>query len=264
MRAPYDYSLCPYNDLDAVEAALAQHGSDTACVLVEPMLGSGGCIPGDEAFLAGLRSLCTEHGVLLIFDEVMTSRMSLGGAQAVFGVTPDLTTLGKYLGGGMTFGAFGGSEGIMSAFDQDAGGRLTHPGTFNNNVMTMAAGVAAAEQILTAEALEELFATGEELRVAADRILAPVGMGVTGMGSLMNIHPARGPLRRPGDLGPVEPVLIELLFHELLERGFYIAARGFVALSLAITGDDRAEFLTALADSVSTLVDKGVLATRVV
>lgn len=259
LRAPYDYSLCQFNDLSSVERALADHGSDTACVLVEPMMGSGGCIPGDVPFLRGLRELCDNHGVLLIFDEVMTSRMSLGGAQAMLGVTPDLTTLGKYLGGGMTFGAFGGSEAILSAFDQSAGGQLTHPGTFNNNVMSMAAGVAASEQILTSEALDGLYRAGEELRTAADAILKPVGMSVTGMGSLMTIQPARGAIHRPSDLGNTDARLLPLLFHGLLEQGYYVAVRGFIALSLALENDDRIGFLAALSAVVDDLVSTGVL-----
>lgn len=262
LRAPYDYSLCPFNDLDAVAEELTKHGHNTACVLVEPMMGSGGCIPGSPEFLHGLRRLCDEHGVLLIFDEVMTSRMSLGGVQAMLDVTPDLTTLGKYLGGGMTFGAFGGAESILSAFDQDSGGQLTHPGTFNNNVMTMAAGVAASEQILTAERLDRLFTAGEQLRDEIDRILQPVSMSTTGMGSLMTIHPARGTLNRPSDLGETDGRLLPLLFHGLLEQGFYMALRGFVALSLVITDTDRVGFVSALNTVVDDLVAEGVVTPR--
>ncbi len=260
LRAPYDYSLCPYNDLEAVAAALAEHGADTACVLVEPMMGSGGCIPASPEFLRGLRSLCDEHGVLLIFDEVMTSRMSLGGVQAMVDVKPDLTTLGKYLGGGMTFGAFGGAESILGAFDHTSGGQLTHPGTFNNNVMTMAAGVAASEQILTSERLDRLFAIGEAFRTEIDQILAPVAMSATGMGSLMTVHPARGTISRPSDLGQTDARLLPLMFHGLLEHGFYIALRGFIALSLVVTDVDRSGFAVALRSVVDGLVADGVIA----
>ena len=106
--------------------------------------------PGDAAFLSALRARCDASGALLVFDEVMTSRMSVGGVQAGSGVIPDLTTLGKYLAGGMTFGAFGGGADIMAAFDPARGGTLTHGGTFNNNVVTMAAGAAALTELLTA------------------------------------------------------------------------------------------------------------------
>src|SRR5262249_34833439 len=121
LRLPFDYLVLPFNDVAAAEAAFADHGAAIACVLVEPMQGSGGCIPGDPAFLAALRELTAASGALLIFDEVMTSRLSVGGAQAVLGITPDMTTLGKYLGGGLSFGAFGGRADVMAAFDPARG-----------------------------------------------------------------------------------------------------------------------------------------------
>jgi glutamate-1-semialdehyde 2,1-aminomutase len=108
LNVPHDFLMVPFNDVHAVEAAFAERGASIACVVVEPVQGSGGCIPAEPGFLEALRSLCTEHGSVLIFDEVMTSRLHPGGAQARFGVLPDMTTLGKYLAGGMTFGAFGG------------------------------------------------------------------------------------------------------------------------------------------------------------
>ena len=145
MRIPFDYAVLPYNDAAAAEAEFAARGADIACVLVEPMLGSGGCIPGDPAFLAALRRLTADAGAVLIFDEVMTSRLALGGAQELLGITPDMTTLGKYLAGGLSFGAFGGRADLMAAFDPARGGGLTHGGTFNNNAFTMAVGAAAAD-----------------------------------------------------------------------------------------------------------------------
>ncbi|HTH04292.1 MAG TPA: aminotransferase class III-fold pyridoxal phosphate-dependent enzyme, partial [Ilumatobacteraceae bacterium] len=133
LLAPFDFRRITYNDVDALPDAI----DDTvAAVLVEPMMGSAGCIPATSAFLGALRSRCDAAGALLIFDEVMTSRMSAGGAQARSGLIPDLTTLGKYLAGGMTFGAFGGRADVMAAFDPARGGTLTHGGTFNNNVVT--------------------------------------------------------------------------------------------------------------------------------
>lgn len=259
LQAPFDYVRCRYNDLGSVADVLQDQGDDVACLLVEPMMGSGGCIPSNPGFLAGLRDLCDQHGVLLIFDEVMTSRMSTGGAQHRLGVTPHLTTLGKYLGGGMTFGAFGGSADTMGAFDPARGGGLTHGGTFNNNAMTMTAGVAAIEQILTGTALEDLFERGEALRHRIDPILASGGMSATGWGSLIGLHPVPGPVTSPGDLVDSDPRRTELLFHELLERGVYIAPRGFIALSLAVTDDDLDRFVEAITDSVASLLRRGAL-----
>jgi len=135
---PFDFLVLPYNDEAAARAAFAREGPDIAAVLVEPMLGASGCIPGRPAFLQALRTLATEAGALLIVDEVMTSRLAPHGLAAQHGLRPDLTTLGKYIGGGMPFGAFGGRADIMALFDPRSG-PLAHSGTFNNNVVTMAA-----------------------------------------------------------------------------------------------------------------------------
>lgn len=259
IQAPYDYVHCTYNDEESVAAALAEHGSDVAALLVEPMMGAGGCIPAKTPFLESLRTLCDAHGVMLIFDEVMTSRMSSGGAQLRLRIRPDLTTLGKYLGGGITFGAFGGSADSMAAFDPKRGGTLSHGGTFNNNVFTMTAGAAAVEELLTAKALDDLFDDGERFRRRVSDTLSPAGMSATGWGSLMSIHSGVGEITQPTDLIGMDPRVGELLFHAMLERGFYMARRGFVALSLAVTDTHQDEFLAALADSLVEMVDGGVL-----
>ena len=140
------------------------------------MMGGAGCIPATREFLAALRRLsATRTGALLVFDEVMTSRMSAGGVQARLGITPDLTTLGKYLAGGMTFGAFGGRrrrDGRRST--RRRCGELTHGGTFNNNVVTMAAGAAATGELLTPEVLDALYARGERLQERIAAVLAGV------------------------------------------------------------------------------------------
>ena len=128
------------------------------------MLGGGGCIPAEPGFLQALRDATHRHGIVLIFDEVMTSRLSPGGLQAVVGVAPDLTTLGKYVGGGMSFGAFGGHAEAMARFDPRRPDALPHAGTFNNNVLTMAAGLAALTEVYTPAAAAALNARGEALR----------------------------------------------------------------------------------------------------
>jgi glutamate-1-semialdehyde 2,1-aminomutase len=255
LRAPFTFDVAAYNDVSSVDAAFATHGDEIACVLVEPMMGAAGCIPGADGFLDGLRRRCDDHGTLLVFDEVMTSRMAHGGAQQRLGVMPDITTLGKYLAGGMTFGAFGGRADLMAAFDPARGGTLSHGGTFNNNVVSMAGGVAALTEELTAQRLDELFDRGEWLRGAIDARVAASGlpMCVTGWGSMLTIHTVAGPVRSPADLRHADVELKELLFHELLDRGVYVAPRGFVALSLAVTDDDVAEFVGALEGALSAM-----------
>ncbi|MEK7697525.1 MAG: glutamate-1-semialdehyde 2,1-aminomutase, partial [Pseudomonadota bacterium] len=130
-----------YNNLEPVRAAFKTHGQEIACVIVEPVAGNMNCVPPLPGFLAGLRALCTEHGALLIFDEVMTGfRVGLGGAQALYGVKPDLTTLGKVIGGGLPVGAFGGRAEIMDRLTPD--GPVFHAGTLSGNPVAMACGLA--------------------------------------------------------------------------------------------------------------------------
>ena len=252
LLAPFDFRRIRYNQLDSAESLI---DDSVAAVLIEPMMGGAGCIPATREFLAGLRAECDRTGALLIFDEVMTSRMSSGGAQLRHGVTPDLTTLGKYLAGGMTFGAFGGRADIMAAFDPARGGTLTHGGTFNNNVITMAGGVAALGELLTAGTLDALYERGERLRQRVADVLdaSPLPLCVAGMGSMLTIHTVPGPVITPGDLLAADTVLKELLFHEMLARRIYLAGRGFVALSLAIGDAECEEFIEALTESVRAI-----------
>ncbi len=243
LRVPFDFTVLPYNDVAAVEAELARHGDRIAGVLVEPMLGAGGCIPAAPDFLATLRVLTRRHGALLIMDEVMTSRLAVGGAQATYGVRADLTVLGKYFGGGLSFGAFGGPREVMAAYDPAYGG-LTHGGTFNNNAFTMAVGPVVAA-LLDADTLAGLNARGDRLRERLSQALAPVGFSVTGVGSMMTIHPTPGPVTRWSDVADVDPRWRRLLWHDLLARGYYVAERGYLALSLAVTDAELDGFVEA-------------------
>jgi len=197
-----------------------------------------------------LRWACTEHNVILIFDEVMTSRLSTGGYQSMVGVTPDMTTLGKYIGGGMSFGAFGGKRALMEMYDPRRADALPHAGTFNNNVLTMHAGVAGLEEVFTAETADRLFNRGEALRARLDAAAAERDAPVrwTGLGSLMAPHFVRGPVRRPADVANADPRLRELLFLDMLERGFYLARRGMVALSLEVGAAELDGFAAAFTD----------------
>ena len=142
MTAPFPFILAQYNDLEGTAALIARHRDELAAVLIEPMIGSGGGISADREFLAMLREETQRHGIVLIFDEVMTSRLSPGGLQEKLGILPDMTSFGKYLGGGLSFGAFGGADAIMRRFDPSETDSFVHSGTYNNNTLTMAAGVA--------------------------------------------------------------------------------------------------------------------------
>jgi glutamate-1-semialdehyde 2,1-aminomutase len=251
VNAPYDVVLAEYNDADGANALVRKHASTLACVLVEPMLGSGGCIPGDPEFLGVLRESTREAGALLIFDEVMTSRTGSGGLQGRLKITPDLTTLGKYIGGGSSFGAFGGRADVMAQFDPSRPGALPHAGTFNNNVASMAAGQAGLTQVYTPEVAEWHTDRGDELREELGRAFRAAGapFQATGVGSLLAVHAlagGSGPVRSPRDLAHSDPRLLELFFLDLLDLGFYIAPRGYMALSLALTSEQLADFVRAV------------------
>lgn len=252
VNVPHRWSIARFNDLSSCERLIADIGNDIGCVVVEPMQGSSGCIPADPGFLDGLRELCDRRGAVLVFDEVMTSRLSPGGMQSLTGVTPDMTTLGKYLAGGMTFGAFGGSREMMAAFDQAAGGSLAHAGTFNNNVVSMAAGVAALGDVLDDDRLGVVNARGDRLRIGLNEVLGPIGMCATGVGSILTVHPLPGPVRSVDDLVAGDERLRELWFFASLAAGFYVARRGFIALSLEITEDDVDRYLAAMSEWTRT------------
>jgi glutamate-1-semialdehyde 2,1-aminomutase len=245
VNVPHRWIIGTYNDLAGTERLIQQHAGELATILVEPMLGSGGCVPADPAFLRLLRDAADRTGAVLIFDEVMTSRMSAGGMQHRLGITPDLTTLGKYLGGGMTFGAFGGRRDLMSRYDPGGPQALPHPGTFNNNVLSMAAGRAGLSRLFTAEASDALYQRGERLRAELNALSSQAGAKLrwTGLGSLLTAHFQAQPIRSAADIQP-QAELRELFHLDLLDRGCYLARRGLVALSLEI-GDDECRLFRA-------------------
>ena len=163
VNIPHDWVLGTYNDIRRTESVLsAIPPASLAAIIVEPMLGSGGAIPGSSDFLHFLRSYATSCGALLIFDEVMTSRLSFKGLCHRLGIRPDLMTLGKWVGGGMSFGAFGGRRDIMAMFNP-RNGSLAHAGTFNNNVISMAAGCAGCG-VMDVQTTDRLNDLGEQMK----------------------------------------------------------------------------------------------------
>ena len=212
------------------------------------MLGGGGCIAAEDAFLHGLRELADETGAVLIFDEVMTSRLAPGGLQELTGVTPDLTTLGKYVGGGMSFGAFGGRAELMAIFDPRRSDAVPHAGTFNNNTLTMSAGIAALSEIYTPDVARSHNARGDALRQALQEAAGDLPIQVTGRGSMMAFHFMAAPPRNAEEAAAGNQALKELLFLDLLDRGYYIARRGMVALSLMVGAAEAEGFVAAFAD----------------
>lgn len=248
INAPYDFVVAPYNDTARTVALIREHAASLACVLVEAMLGSGGCIPAEPAFLQAIRDETRQAGALMVLDEVMTSRFGRSGAQGLYGLTPDLVSLGKWIGGGMSFGAFGGRADILEIYNPTRPGAMPHAGTFNNNVLSMSAGIAAMTQVFPADVAEAHHARGDRLRERLNALFRDrdLPLQVTGLGSLMTLHAMRGSVRCAEDLAASSDAIKELLFLDLLERGFYIARRGFIALTLAITDAEVDRFVATL------------------
>ena len=254
VNGPFDFVIAPYNDEAATRKLIHEHAKDLAVVAIEPMQGGGGCIAADTSFLKMLREETQKAGALLLFDEVMTSRLSPGGIQDKLGIMPDLTSLGKYIGGGMSFGAFGGRADIMSRFDPRRADALPHAGTFNNNILTMSAGVVGMEQIYTAEAAVKLNAFGDKLRARLNAITRDKGLAMqfTGIGSMMTVHFVKGEIKSSKDAKKGSKDLGELFFLDLLARGIYIARRGMMALSLPITEADADQLVAAVEEFVAS------------
>lgn len=241
INVPFPSVLAPYNDLPETLKLIDANAQRLAAVIIEPMMGGGGCIAADRDFLAGLRAACDRHKIVLIFDEVMTSRLSPGGLQKVHGITPDLTSFGKYIGGGLPTGAFGGRAEIMAMFDPRKPDAVAHAGTFNNNVLTMAAGVAGLTKVYTADEAVRLNKAGDALRERLNGLIKKRGAKaiVTGIGSMMTVHPGiAGPVRSPADVAAVPQGLRDLFHYDMLARGIHVARRGMINLSVPMVQDD--------------------------
>lgn len=254
LNPPFQWIVGEYNDEAAAARLVREHAHELAAVIVEPLQGAAGVIPGDPDFLRALRETTAAHGVLLIFDEVMTARLSVGGMQQLLGIDPDLTTLAKFVGGGLSFGAFGGRADLMNRFDPSRPDALQHGGTFNNDVLTMAAGAAGLTRVLTEAEITRLNGLGDRLR---DRLNAfAVERGIefcaTGYGSLVGIHPTHGPVRNEHD-APESAELRGLLHLHMLERGFSYGRRGFVALSLPLAEPEIDGFAAAVEEFLATV-----------
>jgi len=247
VNVPHEFLLADYNQLSSVQALFDAHPGQIAAILVEPMQGAGGCIVGQPDFLAGLRTLTRLHGAVLIFDEVMTSRLSSGGLQHTLGIQADLTTLGKYMGGGLPFGAFGGRQDIMAQFDPRNAAATPHAGTFNNNVLSMAAGFAGLSQLYDEPAIDQLNALGDDLRGQLNALCRAhrLALQFTGAGSIMNLQAGTHAIRSINDLVSEHHLVKDLFFFHMLAHGIYLARRGLVVLSLPITDTHIQQFLCA-------------------
>jgi glutamate-1-semialdehyde 2,1-aminomutase len=254
LNPPFTWVVGEYNNAAEAARLVEEHAHELAAVIVEPLQGAAGVIPGDPAFLRTLREATAAHDLLLVFDEVMTARLSPGGMQQLLGIEPDLTTLAKFVGGGLSFGAFGGRAELMRRFDPSRPDALQHGGTFNNDVLTMAAGAAGLTQVLTEAEVSRLNDLGDRLR---DRLNAfsterELTFCATGYGSLVGLHFTLGPVRNEGEV-PESAELRALLHLHMLERGFSYGRRGFIALSLPLGEADVDGFAAAVEEFLLTV-----------
>ena len=243
----------PFNDLDAVEGALAQH--EVAAVIVEPVVGNAGFIPPDPQFLPGLRALTERAGALLVFDEVMTGfRIAYGGARERFGVVPDLTTLGKVIGGGLPVAAYGGRRELMESVAPS--GPVYQAGTLSGNPLAMAAGIATL-QALTPELHDHLTMRTRTLVRGLVESAARHGVPVTAdsAGSMWGFFFRTEPVRTYADARTANVDMFRRFFHAALERGVYLAPSAFEAafMSAAHSESDIASALERLDDAMGQL-----------
>ena len=254
-NAPYEFVVAPYNDLAASAALIDEHADGLAAVLVEPMLGSGGCIPATPEFLGGVFEAARSVGAVCIADEVMTSRHGRAGLAALLGASPDIRTFGKYIGGGFSFGAFGGAAELLDQFDGSQPGSIPHAGTFNNNVATMAAGCVVLGELYTADTAEAHTARGERFRAGVADVIGRhrLPASVSGYGSMLALHALPAAPADGAESARRDPALQELLFLGLFERGIYTAPRGMVNLSLPLTDAQLDAALAALDETLAEL-----------
>jgi glutamate-1-semialdehyde 2,1-aminomutase len=258
-----DVVTIPFNDIEGAVSLIRAHGPELAAVLVDPMPNRAGLAPADKAYLRALREATAKVGALLIFDEVITFRLGYNGAQGLFDIDPDLTTLGKIMGGGFPVGAIGGKRAVMAVFDPSHGKpALPHGGTFSANPVTMHAGIAAME-LLDHTAFARLAAIGDTMRNGINesfRRHRTPGCAV-GLGSLLKVHFTDRPIRdyRSAHATPAEAAKLARFNLSLINRGVLAAGYGLMALSTPMTDDDVAEVIAACDGAIADIAldDRG-------
>lgn len=243
-----DVVVLPFNEADAATRLIEQHGEHLAAVIVEPVMGSAGMIPAEQGYLEALREVTEQLGILLILDEVISFRVAYGGAEEHYGIIPDLTCLGKLIGGGFPLGVFGGRGDVMAMFDPSRGRpQIPHPGSYNANPVSLVAGAATLE-VLTNEAIRLLNLRGESLRSRIRAAFEDAGIPaqVTGLGSLFAMHLTSRPVRSYRDTMGANADLRHRVFLGLFKEGVLLDPRGVGCLSMAIGETEIERFDGAL------------------
>lgn len=252
-----DTVICPYNEPDLARALINEHANDLAAVIVEPILGSMGMIPATTEFLQALRDETTRNDIILIFDEVIALRQSGGGEQERHGVIPDLTCMGKIIGGGLPVGGIGGNKDLMQVFNPDAKDTVMHASTFSGNAMTMAAGLASMSNFTGEDSLR-INALGDRLRNGFNGILNQHGIKgqAVGSGSLSNIILSSDPIHDARDAlqGMTAAGQIGALLHlGMLRNGVVSASRLMYCISTAMDEKHVDQAVTALSETLGEL-----------
>lgn len=245
--------VAQYNDVPSVERLFDEYAGQIACVIVEPVAGNMGVVPPAQGFLAALKRITSGNNALLIFDEVITGfRVSYGGAQALYGVTPDITCLGKVIGGGLPVGAYGGRREIMEVVAPL--GPMYQAGTLSGNPLAVAAGIAALKALQQPGTYQRLERTGALLAAGLAEAAreAKVPATVNRVGSLLTAFFCAGPVASYADVQRADTRAYGRYFHAMLERGIYLAPSQFEAafVSLAHTEEDIRQTLTAAREAL--------------
>ncbi|MDF7811086.1 glutamate-1-semialdehyde 2,1-aminomutase [Hymenobacter sp. YC55] len=249
-----DTLTVPYNDLEAVEQIIVANEGQVAALILEPVVGNMGLVAPQEGYLQGLRDLCTQHGIVFIFDEVMTGfRLAPGGAQELYGITPDMTTLGKIIGGGMPVGAYGGRQDIMD--NVAPAGKVYQAGTLSGNPIATAAGIAQLTYLQQhPELYDELNRVTTRLADGTRQIAADLGLNYTvnQVGSMFSVFFTDKPVNNLADAKHSDTEAFGRYFRAMLQRGIYLAPAQYEALfvSTAITDDLVEVYLTACRESM--------------
>ena len=249
-----DVLVVPFNDIERTKAVIEDNHDDVACLIIEPVMGSAGQIEPEIEYLKFLREITEKYGIVFIFDEVVTGRLSTGGAQLHYGITPDLTTMGKIIGGGTPIGAFGGREEIMKIYDPREK-MMYHSGTFNGNAIGMAAGLATMKAYDEA-AVDHVNSLGLMLKNGIKDVYAKLGldMQVLGAGSIINTIFSNKPIRQYRDVAGSHEELNRMLFLSLLTKGVFNAERGMFCTSTPMTEEDIRFALSKIEEALSEML----------
>jgi len=224
-----------YNDLEAVERVMAAEGIEVAAIILEPVLGAGGGINPPNSYLQGIRRLADTYGSLLIFDEVISFRLSMGGRQLLAGVKPDLTVFGKIIGGGIPIGALGGNAAIMRLFDPRVQGNINQSGTFTGNALAMASGIASLK-LITQPELDRIAGLAEKLSRIINRKITKLGINASALaiGSMLVMYGTREKVSNSREAVSAlmnNKDFLHFLFLEMLNRGVICLSRGLYSIS---------------------------------